>query len=50
MSGDLPNDPNSVADPGGEVAIPKRVIAEDFGTMAVIINFEGHGRALHSLN
>jgi hypothetical protein len=48
--GNLTNDPSSVADTGGEVVIPIRVIAEDVSYMAVIIDIEGHGRALLSGN
>ncbi|MEX0724350.1 MAG: VOC family protein [Gracilimonas sp.] len=39
---------DSVEDAGGRITIPKRLITEDNGYMAVIIDSEGNRIALHS--
>jgi uncharacterized protein len=48
QSGDLANELARVEDAGGEILIPKRLITEDIGYMAVIADTEGNKVALHS--
>ena len=47
-SGDLNADMKKVEEAGGKVIIPRRLISEEFGFMAVIIDTEGNRIALHS--
>ena len=48
FSGDLDNELARVAPAGGRVIMPKRLIAEEVGYMAVFIDTEGNRIALHS--
>ncbi len=47
-SGDLSNELARVEGAGGKVLIPKRLIAENYGYMAVCLDTEGNRIALHS--
>jgi predicted enzyme related to lactoylglutathione lyase len=48
QSGDLANELGKVENAGGTVLIPKRLISEDIGYMAVFADTEGNKIALHS--
>lgn len=48
QTGDLETELSRVEDAGGQVLIPKRLIAEDIGYMGVFADTEGNRVALHS--
>jgi predicted enzyme related to lactoylglutathione lyase len=47
-SGDLDNELARVADAGGTVLLPKTLITEEIGYMAILLDTEGNRIALHS--
>ncbi|HPD66115.1 MAG TPA: VOC family protein [Bacteroidia bacterium] len=47
-SGNLDEDLKRVEEAGGKVLIPKKLISEDIGYMAVFLDSEGNRIALHS--
>lgn len=47
-SGDLSNELAKVESAGGKIVVPKTLISEDIGFMAVFIDSEGNRIALHS--
>lgn len=47
-SGDLNNELGRVEAAGGKVLSPKKLIAEEYGYMAVVVDTEGNRIALHS--
>jgi predicted enzyme related to lactoylglutathione lyase len=47
-SGNLQNELSRVIPAGGQVLVAKRLIAEGFGYMAVVLDTEGNRIALHS--
>lgn len=47
-SGDLANELARVESAGGKVLLPKRLISEDYGYMALCLDTEGNRIALHS--
>ena len=49
-SGDLKNELSKVENAGGKILVPKTLIKEDIGYMAVCIDTEGNRIALHSKN
>jgi len=49
-SGDLDNELQKVEEAGGKVLLAKRIISEEFGFMAVIIDIEGNRIGLRSKN
>ena len=48
-SGDLAVELSRVKAAGGEVLVPKKLIKEDIGYMAVVLDSEGNRIALHSI-
>ena len=48
QSGDLVNELSKVENAGGKIISGKKLIAEDYGYMALIIDTEGNRIALHS--
>lgn len=48
-SGDLSNELGKVEKAGGKVLIPKTLISEQYGHMAVCLDTEGNRIALHSM-
>jgi predicted enzyme related to lactoylglutathione lyase len=50
QTGDLNDEVKKVEAAGGKVISPKKLIAEDIGYMALIIDSEGNRIALHSRN
>jgi uncharacterized protein len=48
FSGDLDNELSRVEPQGGKVLMPKKLIAEDYGYMALFLDTEGNRIALHS--
>lgn len=49
FSGDLQNELNLVEPNGGQIIVPKTLITEEIGYMAVVLDTEGNRIALHSL-
>ena len=47
-SGDLSNELTKVESAGGKVLMPKKLITDDIGYMALCIDTEGNRIALHS--
>lgn len=47
-SGDLSNELAKIESAGGKIVVPKTLITEDIGFMAVFIDSEGNRIALHS--
>ncbi len=48
LSGDLNDELTRVENAGGKVILPKKLIAEDIGYMALFLDSEGNKMALHS--
>lgn len=48
FSGDVANELSRVEAAGGKVIVPKKLISDDYGSMAVIEDTEGNRVALHA--